>query len=57
MPIDARARYRLQLRPGFGFDHAAQLGRLFVLVAFGWDAQDLPDPQNPETFRRSNLDW
>jgi (1->4)-alpha-D-glucan 1-alpha-D-glucosylmutase len=25
MPIDSRATYRLQLRPGFGFDEAAEL--------------------------------
>jgi maltooligosyltrehalose trehalohydrolase len=36
---------------------AVREGRREELVAFGWDAQDLPDPQDSETFRRSQLDW
>ena len=23
----------------------------------GWDADDIPDPQDPRTFQRSKLDW
>jgi maltooligosyltrehalose trehalohydrolase len=25
--------------------------------AFGWRAEDVPDPQDPATFQRSKLDW
>jgi maltooligosyltrehalose trehalohydrolase len=36
---------------------AVRTGRREELTAFGWDTRDLPDPQDPETFRRSELDW
>ena len=26
-------------------------------AAFGWDPADVPDPQDPDTFARSKLDW
>ena len=26
-------------------------------AAFGWDPADVPDPQDPQTFARSKLDW
>jgi maltooligosyltrehalose trehalohydrolase len=32
-------------------------GRRREFAAFGWDPTDVPDPQDPETFRRSRLDW
>jgi len=32
-------------------------GRREELAAFGWDVRGLSDPQDPETFRRSTLDW
>lgn len=32
-------------------------GRIAEFAAHGWDAADVPDPQDPETFRRSTLDW
>ncbi len=32
-------------------------GRRREFAAFGWDPADVPDPQDPETFRRSKLDW
>ena len=44
-------------------DHEPELGRLVSegrkseFAAFGWDPADVPDPQDPETFRRSKLAW
>jgi maltooligosyltrehalose trehalohydrolase len=32
-------------------------GRRSEFAAHGWAVDDLPDPQDPETFARSNLDW
>jgi maltooligosyltrehalose trehalohydrolase len=32
-------------------------GRRREFAAFGWDPEDVPDPQAPETFTRSKLDW
>ena len=32
-------------------------GRRREFAAFGWSPDDVPDPQDPETFRRSKLDW
>ncbi len=32
-------------------------GRRKEFTAFGWKPQDVPDPQNPETFYRSKLNW
>jgi len=32
-------------------------GRRAEFGAHGWAEEDVPDPQNPETFRRSKLDW
>ncbi|SIS20312.1 maltooligosyl trehalose hydrolase [Williamsia sterculiae] len=32
-------------------------GRKAEFAAHGWDAAEIPDPQDPETFRRSKLDW
>ncbi len=32
-------------------------GRLAEFAAMGWDPTTVPDPQDPETFRRSRLDW
>ncbi|MDQ6728084.1 MAG: malto-oligosyltrehalose trehalohydrolase [Actinomycetota bacterium] len=32
-------------------------GRRREFAAFGWDPADVPDPQDPETFKRSKLDW
>ncbi|MDQ3640006.1 MAG: malto-oligosyltrehalose trehalohydrolase, partial [Actinomycetota bacterium] len=32
-------------------------GRRREFASFGWDPADVPDPQDPETFRRSKLDW
>ena len=32
-------------------------GRRREFAAFGWDPAEVPDPQDPETFRRSKLNW
>ena len=32
-------------------------GRKAEFAAHGWDADEIPDPQDPETFTRSKLNW
>jgi len=32
-------------------------GRKAEFAEHGWDADDIPDPQDPQTFERSKLDW
>ncbi|GAB3602097.1 malto-oligosyltrehalose trehalohydrolase [Microbacterium aureliae] len=32
-------------------------GRIAEFARMGWDESVVPDPQDPETFRRSRLDW
>ena len=32
-------------------------GRIREFAAMGWDPDVVPDPQEPDTFRRSKLDW
>lgn len=32
-------------------------GRRREFADHGWDAEEIPDPQDPQTFRRSKLDW
>jgi maltooligosyltrehalose trehalohydrolase len=36
---------------------AVRDGRQREFAAFGWNPQDIPDPQAPETFLRSKLNW
>jgi malto-oligosyltrehalose trehalohydrolase len=36
---------------------AVREGRRSEFAAHGWDAADVPDPEDPETFTRSKLDW
>lgn len=36
---------------------ATRKGRKAEFAAHGWNAEDIPDPQDPETFLRSKLDW
>jgi maltooligosyltrehalose trehalohydrolase len=36
---------------------AVREGRRREFAAFGWDPEDIPDPQAEETFLRSKLDW
>jgi maltooligosyltrehalose trehalohydrolase len=44
-------------------DHEEELGRLVSegrrseFGDFGWEPEQVPDPQDPETFRRSRLNW
>jgi maltooligosyltrehalose trehalohydrolase len=40
-----------------GLARAVVEGRRDEFAAFGWRADDVPDPQAPETFARSRLDW
>jgi malto-oligosyltrehalose trehalohydrolase len=39
------------------FAEAVSAGRKAEFAAHGWDAADVPDPQDKETFLRSKLDW
>jgi len=36
---------------------AVSEGRRREFAAFGWEPEDVPDPQAPTTFERSRLDW
>ena len=36
---------------------AVKEGRRGEFAAFGWAPEDVPDPENPETFLRSKLNW
>lgn len=36
---------------------AVSEGRRREFAAFGWKPEDVPDPQDPQTFERSKLDW
>jgi maltooligosyltrehalose trehalohydrolase len=36
---------------------AVRAGRRREFAAFGWAPEDVPDPQDVDTFRRSKLDW
>ncbi len=36
---------------------ATASGRKAEFEAHGWNTDDIPDPQDPETFQRSKLDW
>ncbi|CAN5438281.1 malto-oligosyltrehalose trehalohydrolase [soil metagenome] len=36
---------------------ATRNGRKAEFAEHGWDADDVPDPQDPETFERSKLNW
>lgn len=36
---------------------ATALGRAGEFADHGWDSADIPDPQDPQTFLRSKLDW
>ena len=46
LPPRARARARRR-----------RTGRIAEFELMGWDPDEVPDPQDPETFRRSKLDW
>lgn len=36
---------------------AVKKGRRAEFAEHGWNSEDIPDPQDPETFNRSKLDW
>ena len=36
---------------------AVKQGRQSEFAAFGWNAEDVPDPESAETFERSKLNW
>jgi len=36
---------------------AVREGRRREFAAFGWKPEEIPDPQDPDTFARSKLDW
>ena len=36
---------------------AVKKGRRAEFAEHGWNSEDVPDPQDPETFKRSKLDW
>lgn len=36
---------------------ATAVGRIAEFEKMGWDPDSVPDPQDPETFHRSKLDW
>ncbi len=44
-------------------NHDEELGKLVSegrkkeFAAFGWNPKDIPDPQSPQTFQRSKLNW
>lgn len=43
--------------PDHGLAKAVREGRRQESAAFGWKSDDIPDPQAPETFLRSRLNW
>ena len=47
----------LQLHPEPELARATAEGRKAEFAEHGWDADDIPDPQDPQTFLRSKLDW
>jgi maltooligosyltrehalose trehalohydrolase len=40
-----------------GLARAVSAGRKSEFAGHGWDAAEIPDPQDEETFLRSRLDW
>jgi maltooligosyltrehalose trehalohydrolase len=43
--------------PDAGLREAIRRGRFAEFAEHGWDATDVPDPNDEQTFRRSQLDW
>ncbi len=43
--------------PESDLGRATAEGRIAEFAAMGWDRSTVPDPQDPETFRRSKLRW
>ena len=53
----AHALAVLHQPPGARAGQATAEGRIGEFAEHGWDADVVPDPQDPETFTRSKLDW
>jgi maltooligosyltrehalose trehalohydrolase len=43
--------------PEADLGEATAKGRIAEFAKLGWDESTVPDPQDPETYRRSKLDW
>ncbi|TIH38302.1 malto-oligosyltrehalose trehalohydrolase [Subtercola vilae] len=43
--------------PEHDLGEATAKGRIAEFAKMGWDEASVPDPQDPETFERSKLDW
>jgi maltooligosyltrehalose trehalohydrolase len=43
--------------PEHDLGEATAKGRIDEFAKMGWNPDDVPDPQDPETFTRSKLDW
>ena len=43
--------------PEHDLGEATAKGRIEEFAKMGWDPDQVPDPQDPETFQRSKLDW
>ena len=43
--------------PEHDLGEATAKGRIAEFAKMGWDPATVPDPQDPETFQRSKLDW
>jgi len=43
--------------PEHDLGEATAKGRIEEFAKMGWDPDSVPDPQDPETFQRSKLDW
>jgi len=43
--------------PEADLGHATAEGRRAEFAAHGWESDEIPDPQDPQTFQRSKLDW
>jgi maltooligosyltrehalose trehalohydrolase len=43
--------------PEHDLGEATAKGRIEEFAKMGWDPETVPDPQDPETFQRSKLDW
>lgn len=40
-----------------GLREAVRTGRRAEFASFGWDAEDIPDPEAPATYESAKLDW
>ena len=54
-PLRSGERVNLRCEPELG--EATARGRIAEFERMGWDPAVVPDPQDPETFRRSKLAW